>query len=100
MLIADIEQAREARIRLARIGFDNVIGALVNVENALVDNPDRSAAARRLPATEVAAWAVNDPGVQIIDVRSPSETAVGGTVPGAVNNPLQQLLERLDDLDP
>jgi hydroxyacylglutathione hydrolase len=100
VLIADVDHAREARTRLARIGFDHVIGAMVDIEQTLVAHPERAASARRLTATEVAVWATSDPDVQIVDVRGPSETAVGGMVPGAVNVPLAQLLTGLRGLDP
>ena len=35
----------------------------------------------------------------MIDVRNPTETKVGGSIPGAVNLPLPQLLDHLEDLD-
>lgn len=35
---------------------------------------------------------------QLVDVREPSEVA-GGTLPGAVNIPLGELADRLDELD-
>ncbi|HQV57506.1 MAG TPA: rhodanese-like domain-containing protein, partial [Ilumatobacteraceae bacterium] len=39
------------------------------------------------------------PDLQLIDVRNPSEFALG-TVPGAIPMPLPSLLVRLDELDP
>ena len=45
------------------------------------------------------AWLADDPDVQVVDVRNPGETKVGGTIPGARNVPLPQLLDHLDDLD-
>ena len=99
VLIADSGQAREARVRLARIGFDTVVGAIIDIEQTLIDHPDRSATAQRLTATEVAEWALTDPDVQIVDVRASTEAAVAGMVPGAVNIPLPQLLAGLSQLD-
>jgi hydroxyacylglutathione hydrolase len=100
VLIADIDQAREARVRLARIGFDTVVGALVDIEQVLVDHPERASVAQRLTAREVAEWAVNDAHIQIVDVRSPSEVEGTGIVPGAVNIALPQLVARIGQLDP
>ncbi len=90
----------EARTRLGRIGFDDVAGCLDDVSGCLVDHPELAATAARLPASELAQWLATDADVQIVDVRNPGETRVGGMVPGAVNLPLAQLLDHLDELDP
>lgn len=42
---------------------------------------------------------VVDADVQLVDVRTPAEVA-GGTLPDAVNIPLDQLPARLGELDP
>ena len=103
VLITEPGRADEARIRLARIGFDIVLGALTNVDQGLLDRPQDAATARRLAAADVAAWHtdgnVTADTIQIVDVRSPGETAVGGTIPGAHTIPLAQLTARLDELD-
>ncbi|MGB0113164.1 MAG: rhodanese-like domain-containing protein [Ilumatobacteraceae bacterium] len=51
---------------------------------------------RHHPAREHAD--VIDAGTQLIDVRQPDEVATG-TIPGAVNIPLDQLPARIDELD-
>jgi hydroxyacylglutathione hydrolase len=102
VLVADEHDAQEARIRLARIGFDNVIGTVVDIEQVLVARPDQAAAARRLSAVEVASWASVGEGptnVQIVDVRNPSETEAG-VITGAINIPVAQFVARLGELDP
>jgi hydroxyacylglutathione hydrolase len=100
VLLGDAGRGTEAKVRLARIGFDAVAGAVDDVERALADRPDLAVPARRLPAREVAAWLADDPEVQVVDVRSPGEVADTGTVPGARPVPLPQLLDHLDELDP
>lgn len=100
VLTGDIGRGREAKVRLARIGFDGVVGELPGVETVLAANPNLSVAAPRLPATDVAAWLAEEPGLQIVDVRSPTETATTGMIPGAASVPLAQLLDHLGDLDP
>jgi glyoxylase-like metal-dependent hydrolase (beta-lactamase superfamily II)/rhodanese-related sulfurtransferase len=100
VLVDDAGRGTEAKVRLARIGFDAVAGELADIERVLADHPELAATAKRLPASDVAAWMDEDPDLQVVDVRNPGETKVGGTVPGAVLVPLPQLLDHLDDLDP
>ena len=99
VLVTDPGREDEARIRLARIGFDHVVGALDAVEAALSARPDLSAQAPRVTAAELDEWQRDVPGLQLVDVRNPSECE-GGTLDGAVNLPLPNLLDRLDELDP
>ncbi len=99
VLLGDAGRGTEARVRLARIGFDDVAGEVAGVEAVLAAHSDLAATAPRLPATDVAGWVDEVPDTQIIDVRNPGETAVGGMLPGARNLPLPSLLDHLDDLD-
>jgi rhodanese-related sulfurtransferase len=99
VLVGDHGRSDEARVRLSRIGFDDVVGALEDVEAVLAARPELARQARRLPAVEVAAWLAEDPALQVVDVRNPGEFALGA-VPGARNLPLPRLLERVDELDP
>jgi hydroxyacylglutathione hydrolase len=100
VLLGDTGRGTEAKVRLARIGFDAVAGAVDDVERALADRPELAVPARRLPAREVAGWLADDPEVQVVDVRSPGEVADTGTLPGARLIPLPQLLDHVDELDP
>ena len=97
VLLSEPGRGTEAKVRLARIGFDDVTGEVPDIEAALADRPDRATTAPRLPAGEVRAW-LADEGVQVLDVRNPGEHALGA-VPGSVLIPLPQLLDHLDDLD-
>jgi hydroxyacylglutathione hydrolase len=92
VLMTEPGAEREGKNRLARIGFDNVIGYL--------DATDVRAAAtaQRLTAKAFAECATS-PGVQIVDVRNPGETQAG-MLPNAVNIPVGQLPARLGELDP
>lgn len=100
VLLGDPGRSAEAKVRLARIGFDAVAGAVDDIAAGLADHPEVAAVAHRLPAVEVATWLAEESDVQVLDVRSPSETRVDGMVPGARNLPLPQLLDGLADLDP
>jgi rhodanese-related sulfurtransferase len=97
VLLADPGTAAEAKIRLSRIGFDQVTGALEGVEAALAERPNAARLASRLTATELAARVQDNPGLQIVDVRNPGEVATGA-IAGAVNIPLAALRRRVGEL--
>jgi rhodanese-related sulfurtransferase len=100
VVIADGVGATEAKVRLARIGFDDVVGQLPAIEVVLTERPELAETAARLPAHEVVQWMAEDPSLQVVDVRNPTEAQVSGTLPGARNLPLPQLIDHLDELDP
>ncbi|HEX6236802.1 MAG TPA: rhodanese-like domain-containing protein [Acidimicrobiales bacterium] len=97
VLVADPGTAAEAKIRLGRIGFDHVIGAIEGVEVALAEHPDVARRASRITATELAARLEDTPGLQVVDVRGPGEWELG-SIDGAVNIPLPVLRRRVGDL--
>lgn len=99
VLVADAGRATEARVRLGRIGFDRVIGVLVDVEAVLVARADLAERARRLAAGDFAAWRDSEPDLQLVDLRNPAEQE-SGVIPGARSLPLPQLLDRIEELDP
>jgi glyoxylase-like metal-dependent hydrolase (beta-lactamase superfamily II)/rhodanese-related sulfurtransferase len=99
VLVGEPGTEAEARTRLARIGFDNVIGALDDYVAAFMDHPEVVEQASRLTVDELAEVRANICDLQIVDVRNPGE-AEQGTIPGARNIPLPQLLARLGELDP
>jgi glyoxylase-like metal-dependent hydrolase (beta-lactamase superfamily II)/rhodanese-related sulfurtransferase len=100
VLVGDEDAVREARVRLGRIGFDTIVGALDDVEAVLVAHPDRAARLSRLTAGELGdrREALGD-RLQLVDVRNPAEVAVA-PVPGTRSVPLARLGESLDELDP
>ncbi len=99
VVVADEGREAEAKVRLARIGFDRVRGAVVNVERILAERPDLAERSRRLAAADLAQWRDDEPGLQVVDVRNPAEQSTG-VVPGAVRIPLARLLDRHGELDP
>lgn len=98
IVVTDPDRENEARIRLARIGFDHVIGALHHIDQVLIDNPDLAERAPRITATDVEEWRRTEPDLQIVDVRNPGEIAAGA-IDGAINLPFPQFLDRLSELD-
>ena len=99
VLITDPGREAEARIRLARIGFDRVVGAVGDVQRVLAEHPELAVPALRISAGDFAGWDGSDGPVQLVDVRNPGEQE-GGIVPGARRIPLAALLGRIEELDP
>ncbi|MEN2419810.1 rhodanese-like domain-containing protein [Streptomyces rimosus] len=94
VLISDPGTESEARLRLARIGYDHVLGHVPDPATELARRPDLVTRTHRLAAGEV------PPGdAQLIDVRNPSEYAAGA-LPNAVNLPLATLPTSCATLDP
>jgi glyoxylase-like metal-dependent hydrolase (beta-lactamase superfamily II)/rhodanese-related sulfurtransferase len=99
VVVTDPGRETEAKVRLARIGFDRVRGALVDVERVLTEHPDLAERATRLAASDLAEWRDEESGLQLVDVRNPGEQEAG-VVPGAVRMPLATVLDRHTELDP
>ena len=100
VLVTDPGLEVEAKNRLARIGFDRVVGYLADPLEALEQHPDDVARSSRVTVQELTTrlGERDPPDVQIVDVRQPGETA-HGMIPGATPIPLTRLNERLPALD-
>ena len=99
VLFTEPGQELEAKTRLARIGFDRVIGYLERPFQAMFAHRDDVQVASRLTAKAFDQRAMELADLQIVDVRNPGETAAG-TIPNAVEIPVAQLTKRLGELDP
>lgn len=98
VLVSAIGSEYDARVRLARIGFDRVIGALGEPLSVFHDNPHLVVRSSRLTVHEFYERQKSIPNLQVVDVRMPSETELG-SVPGAKLLPLAQLITHFDDLN-
>ncbi len=99
ILVAPEGLEQEVATRIARIGFDHVVGYLADPEAAMAGHPDAVEPSSRL-TVEQAQVALDSPalGVQLVDIRNPGEV-VSGMIPGARHIPLAQLVARADELD-
>ena len=88
----------EAKVRLARIGFDRVLGALEHPVDTFVAHPELIEPLSRLSADALAHRIRSVPDLVLIDVRNPAEVALG-TITGARAISLPALLTSLDQLD-
>jgi glyoxylase-like metal-dependent hydrolase (beta-lactamase superfamily II)/rhodanese-related sulfurtransferase len=89
----------EAKVRLARIGYDKVLGVLADPVRAMLEHPDDVRIASRVNAEQLESLRGSLNNLAIIDVRGPGELA-DGTVTGARHIQLASLLERVSELDP
>ena len=100
VLIADgPAAAAEAKVRLGRIGFDKVLGALSTPTAAFLGRPDLIEPSARISAADLADRLAEVDGLQVVDVRNDGEARLG-MIPGARVVPLARLLDRLGELDP
>ncbi|CAB4586850.1 MAG: MBL fold metallo-hydrolase [Actinobacteria bacterium] len=98
VLVTDPGLEREAAVRLARIGFDHVIGALAEPLRAFVEHPDAVERLSRLTVSEFEERRRDVTDLVLVDIRNPGEVALG-SIPGARHVSLPQLLTRIDELD-
>jgi hydroxyacylglutathione hydrolase len=98
VVVADAGRETEAKVRLARIGFDKVLGAVTDVETMLAEHEELAGVAQRLTADDLSSWRHDVPDLQVVDVRNPGELE-GGVVEGSVSIPLPTLLDHIGELD-
>jgi hydroxyacylglutathione hydrolase len=99
VLFTEPGQEMEAKNRLARIGFDRVIGYLDKPFEVMLEHRDDVQVASRLTAKAFDERASELADLQIVDVRNPGEVAAGA-IPDAVAIPVGQLPGRVSELDP
>lgn len=99
VLMTDPERELEGKNRLARIGFDRVVGYLKDPYVVMFENQGDVEVASRLTAVALDERIADVPELQLVDVRNPGEAAAG-MIADAVNIPVGQLPDRVGDLDP
>jgi hydroxyacylglutathione hydrolase len=99
VLFVDEGYELEAKTRLARIGFDRVVGYVAEPVKTMVEHQDHVRHASRLTVTDFEQRRTEIDGLQIVDVRNPGEFD-GGSIADATNIPVGQLPGRVDELDP
>lgn len=98
VLVGDPAIAVEAKLRLARVGYDGVVGQLADPAAVFATRPDVVETSSRLTIEQLAELRGLEPELQLVDVRSPGETAAGA-LPGAREIPLPALTDSLAALD-
>jgi DMSO/TMAO reductase YedYZ molybdopterin-dependent catalytic subunit/rhodanese-related sulfurtransferase/glyoxylase-like metal-dependent hydrolase (beta-lactamase superfamily II) len=98
VLVGDPALGSEAKLRLARVGLDRVVGQLADPAAVFTSRPDLVKASSRLTIGQLAELRGLEPDLQLLDVRAAAETAAG-TLSGAVEIPLAVLADSLDGLE-
>jgi rhodanese-related sulfurtransferase len=98
VLLTEPGQELEGKNRLARIGFDRVVGYLADPYQVMFAHQDDVRVASRLTAKAFDKRTAQMADLQVVDVRNPGEVA-GGTIPNAIIIPVGQLPTRLGELD-
>ncbi len=97
VLVTDISKEEESVLRLARVGYENVIGYLdggiATWENA--GKPVETV--NTINADDITQY-YGEPGYFILDVRKPTEFE-SEHIKGAINIPLSEIENRLNELD-
>jgi hydroxyacylglutathione hydrolase len=88
----------EAKMRLARIGFDNVLGALSDPLRVFFENPTVVEQQSRLSVEAFNERISSMSNVVLVDIRNPGEVELG-SIPHARHISLPSLLKRIDELD-
>jgi len=96
LIVTDAGAELEAKVRLARIGYDRVVGWLC--VDDLAETPDHVQQASRLTAEVFDQHKNAIPRLQIVDVRNEGEYKLG-SIPNATNIPVVQLFKRLNELN-
>ena len=97
VLVCDEGIELEAKNRLARIGFDDVVGHLADPLGAFAEHPEETSRSTRIDVAGLRET-LDERDIQLVDVRQPGETE-GGVIEGAILIPLTQLNARLASLD-
>lgn len=97
VVVTEPGDEREARVRLARIGFDRLAGFLAEPYRQLVEHPELMRQASRLTAEEFVRRCNSVPGLRVIDVRTHGEHSLG-SVPGADVVPVAELRDEVAHL--
>jgi glyoxylase-like metal-dependent hydrolase (beta-lactamase superfamily II)/rhodanese-related sulfurtransferase len=96
---SDLEQVHESRLRLTRVGIENVTGYLEDGLAGWARDGQPVEETSQITAEQLHQFVQDDPtGVQIVDVRRPVEWQEGH-VHGARHKPLDKLTSSLSDLD-
>lgn len=98
LVAEDDDRAREAAVRLARVGIEQVVGRLANGVDGWTSTGRELVATPQISVAELRSR-LGSHGLTVLDVRKATEHA-DARIPGAINVPLADLESRMAELDP
>jgi glyoxylase-like metal-dependent hydrolase (beta-lactamase superfamily II)/rhodanese-related sulfurtransferase len=98
LVVAPEGRAPETVTRLARIGFDRVLGHAADPEWLFLAHPEEMRQAARLTTDTLRAELASAHPPVVLDVRNASEREHGRFIPGALHIPLTELVARRTEL--
>ena len=98
LVAEDDATVQEARLRLARVGLEDVAGALEGSIFRWIEAGKPVQSLDQISATDLDDW-LEAATTTILDVREASEHATGA-IPGSLSIPLPELKSRLAELNP
>ncbi|QNE79752.1 MBL fold metallo-hydrolase [Streptomyces rutgersensis] len=98
LVVAPEDREEEIVTRLARIGFDRVVGYLASPDEALEAVADEVTPASRLTAAQLRAELEGDNPPVVIDVRNCGERGENGFIESALHIALGELPRHLDEI--
>jgi hydroxyacylglutathione hydrolase len=98
ILVTDEGKEKEAVLRLARVGYENVNGFLKGGITAWLNPGKKTDTVHSISANELAARLNSDPQLNVLDVRKPGEVETG-MIDGAQHICLSRLQQELHTLD-
>ncbi|MEP6769891.1 MAG: MBL fold metallo-hydrolase [Acidobacteriota bacterium] len=99
LVAADSAAAAEARMRLARVGLEDVAGELSGGAAAWKESGRRLAATGQTDVADLHRRVTGGEPIVVVDVRRPGEWA-SGAIPGARRISLHELSRRAAEVDP
>jgi rhodanese-related sulfurtransferase len=101
VLVAEDDAAiEESRLRLARVGLENVAGALAGGILTWVETGKPIEWIDQVSVQDLSQILESEPGaVTVLDVREPSERFSDGVIPSSISIPLPELQARLGEID-
>ena len=98
VIIANPNEEAEARMRLARIGLDNIIGYVPAPYELLRSSTANVSQSSRITCFETKLMLEKNSDLQVVDVRNESEISENGAIDESIAIPLPQLHSSLNKL--
>ncbi len=98
-LVANPSEENEARMRLARVGLDTVIGYIPDIYDLLGASTTETSQSSRVTCFATKSLLEKYSDLQVVDVRNESEVSDNGSIGNSIPIPLSQLHNSLHKLD-